>query len=148
VSREPASPLSFDGEPQRRLVRCQHCDEEHDGTTGYVMRDGSAYAIYFLDWYPHDDEAWLDVILGSFFVEDAEDAGRVTFGCRIGEIEGQDGPGCSLVPGAEVRADLPVFGTKLSRDEALAHPRQPEFWVVTDWLILNDPLLHERIYHA
>jgi hypothetical protein len=147
VTADPGSRFSFDGEPRARLVRCQHCAEEHDGTTGYVLRDNMAYAIYFLDWYPHENEAWLDVLLGHFLADDVDDADRVTFGCRIGAIDGQDEPGCSLVPGAEIRADLPLFGTKLSRDEALRHPRQPDFWAVTDWLILNDSLLHENIYH-
>jgi hypothetical protein len=40
-----------------------------------------------------------------------------------------------------------LFGRKLDRDEALSHPRPSEFWTVVDWLIVNDPLLHEHVFH-
>ena len=40
-----------------------------------------------------------------------------------------------------------MFGRKLTRDEALAHPRLQEFWDCVDWLMLADPLLHENVYH-
>lgn len=140
-----APTFSFDGEPKLRPSTCDHCAEEHEGVTGYVLRDGDAFAVYFAEWYPHENEAWLDVILGSF-AEDFLD--HVTFGCRIGEIPGSDGPQCSLVPAAEVRADLPIFGTKLTREQALEHPRQPEFWALVDWLLVNDALLHDHVYRG
>jgi hypothetical protein len=46
-------------------VSCPSCGQEHQGVTGFVLRGGSAYAIYFADWYPHASEARLDVVLGT-----------------------------------------------------------------------------------
>jgi hypothetical protein len=45
-------------------------------------------------------------------------------------------------------SDRPIIGRKLNRDEALGHPWLNAFWEVMDWLILNDPTLHEHVYHT
>jgi hypothetical protein len=140
---EPEAVFSFDGESQRRESQCASCGHPHEGVTGFVLRDDYAYAVYFADWYPHEDEAWRDIVLGSFDEPDYTD--QVTFGCRIGHVDGQAGPACSLVQAATQRSDAAIFGQRLSRDSALEHPRLGEFWAVTDWLILNDRLLHEKV---
>jgi hypothetical protein len=137
--------FSFDGTPQQRQVLCPSCDQEHQGVTGLVLRGGSAYAVYFADWYPHVSEAWLDVVLGTFTEPAPED--HVTFGCRIGHVPGQDEPACSLVQAARRRSDSALFGTRLSAGQARSHPRVGEFWAMTDWLILNDQLLHRTVFH-
>jgi hypothetical protein len=146
VGRAEEQPLAFDGEPRRRQIECPSCQQSHDGETGFLLRGGSAYAIFFADWYPHAGEAWLDVVLGSFAEPDYPD--HVTFGCRIGHIRGQEAPACSLVQAAARRSDSALFGSRLSPDQARGHPRLAEFWAVTDWLILNDQLLHEKVFHT
>jgi hypothetical protein len=137
--------LSFDGDPQVRAARCERCGADHDSVTGFVLRGGNPHAIYFAEWHPDASEAYVDVILGSFAEPDYMD--NVTFGCRVGHVATQAEPACSLVPGAAIRSDKPILGTKLDRDEALAHPRPNEFWSVVDWLIVNDPVLHENVFH-
>jgi hypothetical protein len=137
--------FSFDGEPTVEHRRCADCGEEHETDQGFVMRDGVAYSVYWAAWYPHEKEAWVDVILGSWQAPNYPD--HVTFGCRIGHDDGQDAPGCSLVRGADVRMDDPIFGHKLDRDEALAHAWLPAFWELVDWLMVNDPTLHEHLSH-
>ena len=62
-------------------------------------------------------------------------------------MEGQDGPAASLVTGGENKSDHPLFGVKLDRESALEHPMLAEFWDVIDWLVVNDPTLHENVYH-
>jgi hypothetical protein len=29
----------------------------------------------------------------------------------------------------------------------LEHPRLEEFWEVADWLVIDDQLLHDHVYH-
>jgi hypothetical protein len=137
--------LSFDGDPTVRAVSCPRCGVEHPSVTGFVLNDGDKYAVYFADWHALPGEAYVDVILGSF--EEPAYADHVTFGCRIGHVESQAEPACSLVLAGAVRSDGPIFGRRLDRDEALSHPRLAEFWTVVDWLIVNDPLLHEHVFH-
>lgn len=136
--------FGFDAEPRAEHRRCPDCGEEHDSDVGFVLRDGVKYAVYWAAWYPHQDEAWLDVVLGSW--QEPDFADHVTFGCRIGRVEGQSDPACSLVLGGEIRGDDPVFGHKLDRDEALTHPWLPAFWELVDWLIPNDRLLHDHVF--
>ena len=42
----------------------------------------------------------------------------------------------------------PVHGAVLSREQALAHPRLPEFWQVVDFVLAEDPLVHAHLYPA
>ena len=84
---------------------------------------------------------------GSWPWEEPDYPDQVTFGCRLGPVEGQDGPAASLVTGGENKSDHPLFGVKLDREAALEHPRLADFWEVIDWLVVNDPTLHENVYH-
>lgn len=136
---------SFSGEPTVDRRRCPDCGTEHESVTGFVLKDGSAHAVYYADWYPHSKEAFVDVVLGPWREPDYPD--QVTFGCRLGPVEGQDGPAASLVTGGASKSDHALFGTKLDREAALQHPMLTEFWDVIDWLVVNDPTLHENVYH-
>lgn len=137
--------LSFDGDPRVEVESCASCGDEHQTVTGFVLQDGTAYAVYFADWHPRRSEAYIDVTFGSF--EAPGYADHVTFGCRVGPVPSQAAPACSLVAAAVTRPDQPILGRKLDRDGALAHPRLGEFWTVVDWLIVNDPVLHECVFH-
>jgi hypothetical protein len=136
--------FGFDGEPRVDRRHCEQCGEEHDSAVGLVLRDGRAYAAYWAAWYPHEREAWVDMTLGTWQEPDYPD--NVTFGCRIGVFGGQTEPACSLVKAAQTRSDSPIFGRKLDRDEALAHPWLSSFWEVLDWVIVNDATMREHIY--
>jgi hypothetical protein len=134
--------FSFDGEPKAREVTCPDCGEKHDGETGFVLESGSAFGIYFADWYPHTNEAWVEVILGSF--EEPDYADDITIGCRYGYVDGQEDAAASLFTPTR-SGDM--FGTVLDRKQALKSPRISDFWALTDWLVVNDPLLHRTVYH-
>lgn len=135
---------SFDGDSTVRHRECSDCGDMHESVSGFVLREMSAHAVFFADWYPHSYEAWIDVILGPW--EEPDHPNRVTFGCRIGPVEGQSAPAASLVEGGAIRPDHPMFGLKLDRSAALNHPLLSEFWSIVDWLIINDKTLHENIY--
>ena len=137
--------FAFDGDPLVDRRRCPDCGNEHESVTGFVLKDGSAHAVYYADWHPHAKEAYVDVVLGSW--EEPDYPGQVTFGCRLGHVDEQSPPAASLVTGGANRSDDALFGTKLDREAALAHPMLSEFWEVIDWLVVNDPTLHENVYH-
>jgi hypothetical protein len=45
---------------------------------------------------------------------------------------GQAEPAATTVPAAAAYSRSPFWGVKLSRDQALAHPRIDEFWQIVD----------------
>ncbi|MGH3163178.1 MAG: hypothetical protein ACRDPF_24970 [Streptosporangiaceae bacterium] len=100
----------------------------------------------FAACHVHDGEreAWIDVILGTFSSEDASD--HVTFGARVGPVAGQADPAATAVPAAAAYSQSPLWGIKLSRDEALAHPRIDEVWEIVDYVLLTHPVVHAHVY--
>ena len=84
------------------------------------------------------------MILGTFGTDDASD--HVTFGCRVGPVPGQQEPAASLVATAAPYGSAPIFGHKLSREEALTHSTLPSFWSTVDFVLIEDPDVHEHIY--
>src|SRR4051794_27424917 len=113
--------------------------------TAFVRKNGDAYAIYYASCYHHDGhEAWIDVVFSPTWDEDADD--HVTFGCRVGAVQGQVQPAASLVPAAAAWRDSRVFGHKLSRDEARDHPWLGEFWDLVDHVLTHDPAVSTHIY--
>lgn len=134
--------LSFDGAPEAGLTGCHECNSQHEVSTGFVLRDGVTYAVYWASWYPHANEIYVDCIIGSWIEPDYAD--HVTFGCRIGAGPGSTRPQCTLTHGGATKAHSALFGQKLERQDALGHPRLQDFWDCIDWLVVNDPLLCEH----
>ena len=136
--------FAFEDEPTVETKPCQCCNGTSVQSQAVVRRGGDVFALYWLVWYPEHNEGWLDAALGP---QQLHHPDRVTFGCRIGAIEGQVAPACSLVPGAELRADDPFFGQKLSPEAAREHPWIRDFWALTDWIMINDRVAHDHLYH-
>lgn len=116
----------------------------------FIMKDGWAHAIAKSNLHHHDGEpeTWIDVIFGSFSEEASKDS-RLTFGCRLGQFGEAGTPAASLVDAAAPYGDSPVWGHKLSREEALTHELLPELWDLIDWLMLEEPIIHHHMYgHA
>jgi hypothetical protein len=129
--------LEFDGEPQVVDSVCDHCGEPFSRVTGFLLRDGDAYVIFFASCYHHDGhEVWIDVVFSSDW---GGDDIRTTFGCRVGQIEGQEEPAATMVEAAAAWDDAAMFGRRLNREEGLAHPLRDEFWAVVDHVLVNDP---------
>ncbi len=141
--------MSFRLDPERGVStqRCDRCGAEYRVITGFVFREDDAFAVYKAALHTHagDNEAWIDVILGSW--GEGQEATHLTFGCRVGPFgEGGD-YACSLVAAAVPYSESPLFGRKLDRDEALGHPWLPDFWAVVDFLLVEDAeiSLHTRV---
>jgi hypothetical protein len=45
-------------------------------------------------------------------------------------------------------SDQPLWGKKLLRDEALAHPWLGDFWEVVDFVLLTDPDVRQHVYDS
>jgi hypothetical protein len=39
-----------------------------------------------------------------------------------------------------------MFGRKLSREEALVHPRLAECWHAIDFILIEDETVHDHVY--
>jgi hypothetical protein len=132
---------TFTGERQVRTFTCDCCGTEAERTWAYIERDGEALAVFFASCYHHADgpEIYFDVILGTWGTDDHSD--HFTFGARYGAVTGLPEAACSLVTGGAAAPDSAIYGTKLDRAAALAHPRITEFWEVVDFLIETDPVV-------
>jgi hypothetical protein len=138
--------LRLDGESTVDRSTCEDCGAEFLLVKSFVLDAEDAYAIALTALHHHEGfEAWMDVIFGSF-AGDASDDSRITFGCRVGPVEGNREPAATAVTAAVPYRHSPTFGHKLSRDEALTHPRLPEFWRVVDFLLVDEPVINHHVY--
>ena len=139
-------PLAFVEPPTIQEQDCAGCGRHYPLIKGFIARDGDAAAIAFSALHVHDGqrEAWIDVILGTFGDDDASD--HVTFGCRVGPVANSDEPAATLIPAAQPYGNGPIWGHKLIREEALAHPRLPQFWEVVDFVLIADSAVHHHVY--
>ncbi len=109
-----------------------------------MVSDGVAAAVYFAACHSHSgdsesDEIWMDVVTGSW--QEPEFADHCTMSCRIAA----DGAGLvDPLVAAEGTADF--FGRRLSRDEALVHPRLDEVWEIVDFVVTTDETLAAVLY--
>ncbi|OKI65587.1 hypothetical protein A6A27_24770 [Micromonospora sp. CB01531] len=126
---------------------CECCGQPSRRTWCMVTRDGLPYGVFFAACYNHDGvaESWIDVVFGTWG-QDTDYDDHLTFGCRFGPGAGSDLPGATAVDAASVAPDDPLYGHKLTRAEALAHPKLSEFWDVIDFVVATDPLLHQHHY--
>lgn len=137
--------LWLDGESTVESSTCNDFGAEYVLVKSFVLDEQVPYAIAFSALHDHGDlEAWIDVIFGSVEGEDAHDE-RVTFGCRVGPVQGSAQPAATAVEAAQPYDDSPTFGHKLSRAGALEHPRIQDFWRVVDFL-LEEPTINHHVY--
>lgn len=124
---------------------CPDCGRDFTLVKSSILKNGYGYGVVFAALHDHDvREAWIDVVLGTFGEADYSD--HVTFGCRVGPVDGQDEPAASLVGGAGPYGESPMFGRKLTRDEALVHSWLPAFWEVVDFVLFEDPKVRAHMY--
>lgn len=141
-----AGDLRLDGESSVDRSTCPDCGAEYLLVKSFVLDKAGPYAIAFSALHWHGEaEAWIDVIFGTF-EGDAADDDRTTFGCRVGRVEGSDEPAATAVEAAVPYSDGPVFGRKLSRDDALTHSRVADFWRVVDVVLEHEPAVTHHIY--
>jgi hypothetical protein len=130
--------LTTDPERGIATARCLDCKTGYRVVTGFIYRDGDAFAVHKSALHRHGGqrEAWIDVTFGPWETDVSDD--RVTFGCRIGPFGEAGANAAALVPGAAAYSEAGLFGRKLSRNEALEHPSLSDFWSVVDFLVEHD----------
>jgi hypothetical protein len=137
--------LTIEADPTVSDHTCDHCSQPFRRVQGYVHRDGDAHAVYIASCYHHDGhEVFIDAVFSPTWEDDVDD--HLTFGCRVGPVDGQSGPGATLVAGAAAFSDRPFFGHRLSREDGLQHPLLGEFWEVVDHVLVHDPVVRDHVY--
>ena len=137
--------LAVDGESEARQATCDHCGRDYVTVTSFVTHGGTAYCVAKTALHDHDGhEAWMDIVFGTF-EDGAED--HITFGCRVGPVEGALEPAATAVNAAQPYGDSPFWGQKLTRAQALGHERIADFWAVVDFLLVSEPAIQHHVYH-
>lgn len=137
--------LTLDGDSEVREDTCESCGKHFLLVTSFIASDGAAHAVAKTALHDHDgQEAWIDLVFGSWH-ESADD--HVTFGCRVGPVVGSPDPAATAVDAAQPYGESPFWGQKLSRAEALGHPRLDEFWQAVDFLLFGEPTINHHVYH-
>lgn len=133
-------PLSLEDRTVRSKS-CPACGEDFQHVTGFINDVGGAYAVYFAACHGHpENEARIDVVLGSWGVEPPADD-HLTFSCHL-----RSDSAMAADAALATTSDDPMLGERLSRAEALAHPRLPEFWAVVDFLAEFDSTIQSSVY--
>lgn len=137
--------LAFDPERAVDEQECADCQGPYRLVRGYLTWFGSQHAAFYAACHDHSGErdVLIDVILGW---ATAADQDRVTFGCRVGPLAGQDGPAATLVDAAAAYGEDPEWGRKLSRSAALDDHRLQAFWDVVDFVLIHDPTIRPHVY--
>lgn len=125
---------------------CDCCNTAAQRTWASVNYGETPVAVYYTSCYHHNGvhEVWIDAILGTWGSDDFTD--HVTFGCRVGPVEGSAYPAATLVDGGAVTPDGPIFGLKLSREAGLQHPRLGDLWNLVDHVLEHDPVVNPHLY--
>ena len=138
----------LDGDSDVQASACSDCGAEYLVVKSFIVDEVGPFAIGMTSLHHHDGlEAWIDVIFGSFEeAEGTDPSDRFTFGCRVGDVEGSPAPAATPIQAGGTYGDSPTFGRKLSREEALAHPRIDDFWSVVDFLLESEPAINDHMY--
>ncbi len=130
----------------RQTSVCGDCGGERVTYTGEVGDRESTLAVFWAHLYDHpgNREVFIDATFGTWGV-DGYSEDHVTFGSRTGPVEEHPHIASSLVRGGEFASDDPNFGKKLTREQALVHPRIDEFWLVNDMVLTEIPEVGEFV---
>ena len=134
-------------EPDARVqdLPCPSCGSVFRRVTGFVYSDGDAYAVYYASCYHHDGhEVWIDVIFSDTWQDAVDD--HVSFGCRVGPVGGQTEPAASLVEAGLAYPGSDMFGQRLTREQALEHPRLTGLWELVDHILVQDQVVAGHMY--
>lgn len=137
--------LAFDAQRTVHEQVCTDCHGPYRLVQGQLTRHDTPYAVYYAGCHEHESvrEVLIDVILGWAGPNAAD---RVTFGCRVGPVPGEEGPVATLTTAAAAFDDDPAWGRKLTEADASADFRLPEFWDAVDFVLIHDPMVRPHVY--
>jgi hypothetical protein len=118
---------------------CECCGKDTVRLTRFVTNDGSAHAVYYLQYTSgHDTDSMNGLISLGEWGESAAPSDRLAFPFRLWATE--DSYNVGLVDAAESPwADSTYLGRLLDRNEALTHPWCKEVFHLTDHITREDP---------
>ncbi|MGE3795717.1 MAG: hypothetical protein AB7I38_17585 [Dehalococcoidia bacterium] len=130
----------------RRRDRCEHCRGKMVRLQGEVHEGDGVAAVYYAALYKHDGvrDVFLDVIAGDWTSSDYSD--HYTFTTRTGPVEPDGHIASTMVDGGASYPDDPLFGRKLSRDEALARPDVARLWDLNDAILSSVEEIDRHLY--
>jgi hypothetical protein len=137
--------LAFDPERSVEELACVDCARSYRLVRGELTWFDAPHAVFIAGCHHHAGtrDVLIDVILG--WARDGDDD-RVTIGCRVGPVVGEDGPVATVVDAATSYGDDPEWGRKLTRSQALADHRLAEFWDAVDFVLVHDPTIRPHVY--
>jgi hypothetical protein len=138
--------LSLEANPSSQYKKCPTCKSKYLSITDFILNDGSAYAVGYIECHRHNKvpELFFTTIFGTWDEDKNDD--HITFSCRYGEIVKGGEFACTLLNVSDAY-NKPIFGKRLTRDEATSHQKISEFWKVVDYLLEDDPLIHDYLNH-
>lgn len=119
--------------------RCECCGNKMVRVTGFVYKDGDAFAVYYAQCtYGHNERCVSGIIGLGEWSEAGGPEDRVAFPFQIWADESNFN--VSLVNAAESPwGHVALLGRILGREEALKHEWLPEVFHITDHLTSDDP---------
>lgn len=115
--------------------QCPDCGGRRVCHAGTVegLPDGLAARFRAYEYDHAEPEVFVEVTFGRTRVVGFRP--DETFAARYGAVDGQHEPACSLVPGGMTAPPQARLGRRLTREEALEHPRLDQFWAVNDLVL-------------
>ena len=122
-------------------ITCSCCGEQFKSICGFIKKDDDAYAVYFATLHTgHSDiGASLTISIGNWWDDTALDErhwieltvkpSETNLNMRIEE------------PGGSRHKEFKALGIALSRDEALSSHLKDDFFIVADYVVVEDPAL-------
>ena len=125
-------------------VRCDDCGGNTTTLTGYVHKDGDAFAVYFARLSADHPERAVQALVGiGDRGEGTSEVERRAFALEM--RKGPDGVGVQVVEGSESPWQRQkVLGRFLSREEALRDPALHDVFHITDHMFTDDPTIREH----
>ena len=132
------------GEPQPQ--ECPDCGGVRHMVNGEVLDDGERTVAVFMSFlYDHGGgrEVFMDLILGPWG-DGSDPSERLTFSTRTGPVEGGS-IASTLLDGGYLAPDDPLLGTKVSREDGLAHPQIVTVWSYVDSVLAEVPAVSAHL---
>jgi hypothetical protein len=138
----PLLTLEVGGEP--RLTPCPDCGRETLTTTGFIYRDGDAYALYHASVPAHDagPRAIIGIGVGPFSEDPPSASVSAFLSVTTTPSEIQFG---FIDPASSGWSESVVLGPKLTAEEARSHRMRWDFLALAELITRDDPAVASHI---
>jgi hypothetical protein len=128
-------------QPDPKISTCECCGNRTTTLLRFVHKDGDAYAVYYASFTEdHPDLAVQAIVSVGDWGEDSSPKDRSAFALRFRHTEDQYQ--IEVIDAADSPwREAETIGRKLSRDEALEHPRLQDVFHITDHIFADDEVL-------